>query len=141
MSEARIDLPSFSRTNAGTTSTQAPAVSSTLLKSISIVIACRNERNHIRAFIDSLLAQDLSGFDWEIIVADGASNDGTRELLSELASANSKILVIDNPGRIASTGLNAAIRAARGEIILRMDAHTEYARDYIQRCVEALETM
>jgi succinoglycan biosynthesis protein ExoA len=141
MSEARIDSPSFSCTKPGANSTPVPAVSSTLPKSISIVIACRNERSHIRAFIDSLLAQDLSGFDWEIIVADGASSDGTREALSELASANSKILVLDNPGRIASTGLNAAIRAARGEIILRMDAHTEYAQDYIQRCVEALETM
>jgi glycosyltransferase involved in cell wall biosynthesis len=108
-------------------------------KRISIVSACRNEREHIRAFVDSLLAQDLSGFDWEIIVADGASSDGTREALADMATGNPRVMVIDNPGRIASTGLNAAIRAASGEIILRMDAHTEYARDYIQRCVRTLE--
>jgi succinoglycan biosynthesis protein ExoA len=110
------------------------------LKGISIVSACRNERKHIRAFIDSLLAQDLAGFDWEIIIADGASEDGTKEALSEVSRENPRVAVIDNPSRIVSTGLNAAIRAARGDIILRMDAHTEYASDYIQRCVEALET-
>jgi glycosyltransferase involved in cell wall biosynthesis len=109
------------------------------LKRISIVSACRNERKHIRAFIDSLLAQDLAGFDWEIIIADGASEDGTRETLSEVSRENLRVVVIDNPSRIVSTGLNAAIRAAQGDIILRMDAHTEYASDYIQRCVEALE--
>jgi glycosyltransferase involved in cell wall biosynthesis len=110
------------------------------LKGISIVSACRNERKHIRAFIDSLLAQDLAGFDWEIIIADGASEDGTKEALSEVSRENPRVAVIDNPSRIVSTGLNAAIRAARGDIILRMDAHTEYASDYIQRCVETLET-
>ena len=110
------------------------------LRGISIVSACRNERKHIRAFIDSLLAQDLAGFDWEIIIADGASEDGTKEALSEVSRENPRVAVIDNPSRIVSTGLNAAIRAARGDIILRMDAHTEYASDYIQRCVEALET-
>jgi succinoglycan biosynthesis protein ExoA len=113
---------------------------SVAVQRISVVSACRNERAHIRAFVDSLLAQELAGFDWEIIIADGASNDGTREILEELAAANSRLVVIDNPARIVSTGLNAAIRAARGEIILRMDAHTEYAPDYARRCVETLET-
>jgi glycosyltransferase involved in cell wall biosynthesis len=108
-------------------------------KKVSIAIACRNESKHIQTFIDSLLTQDLDGFDWEIIIADGASDDGTRELLSEVARRNPRILIIDNPSRIVSTGLNAAIRAARGQIILRMDAHTEYAPDYIRRCVETLE--
>lgn len=107
---------------------------------ISIVSACRNEAPHIRVFLDSLLAQDLDGFDWEIIVADGMSNDGTREALLEYAARNPRISVIDNPARIVSTGLNAAIRAARGEIILRIDAHTEYAPDYVRKCVETLES-
>src|SRR5256885_2858336 len=47
--------------------------------------------------------------------------------------------IIDNPGRFVSNGLNAAIRAARGEIIIRMDAHTEYAPDYVRECVAALQ--
>jgi GT2 family glycosyltransferase len=106
---------------------------------ISIVVACRNERAHIRAFLDSLLAQDTGGMGWEAIIADGMSDDGTRELLEEYCAGRPQIRVIDNPGRIVSTGLNAAIRAARGEIVLRMDVHTVYAPDYCRKCVETLE--
>ena len=57
----------------------------------------------------------------EVIVADGMSDDGTREILARLAREDGRLRVIDNPGRIVSTGLNAAIRAARGEVVLRMD--------------------
>jgi succinoglycan biosynthesis protein ExoA len=108
-------------------------------KNISIVAACRNECKHIRAFTESLLAQDLRGFDWEVIIADGISDDGTRELLSQFALGNPRIRIIENSFRIVATGLNAAIRAARGDIVLRMDTHTEYAPDYVKKCVDALE--
>ena len=91
---------------------------------ISLVVACRNEAKHIRLFLDSLLAQDMQGFDWQIVVADGASDDGTRQVLQEYANRNPRIAVIDNPAKIVSCGLNSAIKAARGAIILRMDAHT-----------------
>jgi succinoglycan biosynthesis protein ExoA len=108
-------------------------------RTLSIVVACRNEVNHVKAFLNSLLTQDLVDFDWEVIIADGGSDDGTTELLAEVARSNSNITVIENPIGIVSTGLNAAIRQARGNIILRMDAHTEYAPNYVRSCVEALE--
>ena len=110
------------------------------MRNISIVVACRNESVHMRAFMNSLLQQDLNGFNWEIIIADGQSDDGTRELLTATASADSRISIINNPLRIVAAGLNAAIRSARGDIILRMDAHTEYARDYVRKCVDTLES-
>lgn len=108
-------------------------------RTISIVVACRNEAKYIQRFMKSLLAQDFAGYDWEAVIADGASNDGTRGLLTEIAASNPQIIVIDNPGKIASSGLNAAIRAASGEVVLRMDAHTEYAVDYVRKCVEILD--
>jgi glycosyltransferase involved in cell wall biosynthesis len=106
--------------------------------SISIVVACRNEAGHIRALLDSILKQDLYGYRWEAIVADGMSDDGTWEILQQYCENHLQIRAIRNPGRIASTGLNAGIRAAVGEIVLRMDAHTDYAPDYCRRCVETL---
>ena len=106
---------------------------------VSVIVACRNEMRDIRGFLDSLISQQLSGLDWEVIVADGLSHDGTRAVLEEYAGAHGRIRVIDNPGRIVSTGLNAAIRAAKGDIVVRLDAHTAYAPDYIRRCVEVLE--
>jgi succinoglycan biosynthesis protein ExoA len=106
---------------------------------ISVIIPCRNEKQHIREFLDSLLIQDLEP-DWqlEVLAADGLSDDGTREDLRQYSETTPTVRVIDNPGRIVSTGLNAAIGAATGEIIVRMDAHTTYAQDYIRECVRAL---
>src|SRR6266487_1501498 len=106
--------------------------------SISIVVACRNERNAIKPFLESLLLQETPGLTWEAWIADGMSDDGTRLLLAEYAATHPNLYILDNAGKIVSFGLNAAIREARGEIVLRMDAHTRYAPDYCRRCVEAL---
>jgi glycosyltransferase involved in cell wall biosynthesis len=106
---------------------------------ISIIVACRNEIKHIRSLLDSLLSQDMAGISWEAIVADGMSDDGTRDVLEEYGARYPQLRFVANPGRIASTGLNAAIRAASGEIIIRMDAHTSYAPNYCRLCVETLE--
>jgi succinoglycan biosynthesis protein ExoA len=106
---------------------------------VSIVVACRNEIRHIRAFLESLVEQDLRGIAWEALIADGMSDDGTRQVLREFSAGHPQVRMIDNPGRVVSPGLNAAIRAARGEIIVRMDAHTCYAADYTARCLAELE--
>src|SRR5262249_38756535 len=106
---------------------------------VSIVVACRNEIAHIRRFLDSLFAQEIGGLQWEAVIADGMSTDGTREVLDEYAQTHREVCVVLNPGRIVSTGLNTAIRAARGRYILRFDAHSYYAPDYCRKCIEALE--
>jgi succinoglycan biosynthesis protein ExoA len=106
---------------------------------VSIMVACRNEINHIRPLLESILAQDMGELRWEAIIADGMSDDGTREVVQEYSSRHPQLRVISNANRIVSTGLNAAIRMASGTIILRMDAHTSYAPDYCRVCVETLE--
>jgi succinoglycan biosynthesis protein ExoA len=106
--------------------------------SVSIVVPCRNEARAIDAFLNSLLNQELEDINWEAIIADGMSDDGTRKVLQQFSTEHRQIRIIDNPSHIASTGLNACIRAAKGEIIIRMDVHTEYKADYVQRCVEVL---
>ena len=83
----------------------------------------------------SLLAQETPGLDLEVLIADGMSTDDTRARLAEWARQHPFIQIIDNPGKIVSTGLNAAIQEARGEFLLRMDMHTEYAPDYIRNCI------
>jgi succinoglycan biosynthesis protein ExoA len=106
---------------------------------VSIIVACRNEITHIRRFLDSLLSQDMEDITWEAILADGMSDDGTREILDRCGAEHSQLRILSNPGRIVSTGLNAAIRAACGDIIIRMDAHSWYAPTYCRLCVETLE--
>lgn len=105
---------------------------------VSVIVPCRNEKGYIEAAIKSMLSQNDVEGGFEIIVADGMSDDGTRVILDRLVEQDTRLRVIDNPGRIVPTGLNAAIRYARGEIIIRMDAHTEYAQDYIKQCVVTL---
>jgi succinoglycan biosynthesis protein ExoA len=109
------------------------------IPAISVVVPSRNEKNHIEATVRSILAQKAPAGGFEVIVADGMSEDGTREILNRLAEREPCLRIIDNPNRIVSTGLNSAIRVARGEVIIRIDAHTEYAPDYVRECVGVLE--
>ncbi len=109
-------------------------------KKISIISPCRNEFDFIQVFVESLLAQELSAnCELEVLIADGMSEDATRDILDATATSHQNLRIINNPRKIVSTGLNEAIRAATGEIIVRMDAHTSYPKDYVRNCVETLE--
>jgi succinoglycan biosynthesis protein ExoA len=105
---------------------------------VSIIIPVRNEARCIAGCLETLLRQDYPADRMEVLVAEGMSGDGTREILSCFQAQDTRVRVIDNPNGIVSTGLNAAIREARGEVIVRMDAHTEYAPDYVRQCVAVL---
>jgi glycosyltransferase involved in cell wall biosynthesis len=106
---------------------------------VSVIIPCRNELAHIESCVRSILAQELGGISFEVIVADGLSDDGTRDILARLAKEDSHLRIVDNPQKIVSTGLNLAIRAARGSVIMRIDVHTEYASDYLWQCLQVLQ--
>ena len=82
------------------------------------------------------LAVDPGGI--EVLVADGMSGDETREILRSLAATHDNLRMIDNRGGIVATGLNAALASAAGEIIVRVDGHTEIAPDYVRQCVTEL---
>ncbi len=97
---------------------------------ISVVIPCYNEEKYIPSLMENLLSQDYPQNMTELIFADGMSSDRTRTLLEEFAKKHPRIVVIDNPGRYVPTGLNAAIQASKGKVIIRMDAHSIYPLDY-----------
>ena len=106
---------------------------------VSVIVPCRNEAAHLPHFLQGVFAQGLpAGCALEVIVADGDSDDGTRQELLRWQAREPGLVVIDNPQRIVSTGLNAAIAAARGELLVRMDVHTTYAPDYIAMCAQVL---
>jgi glycosyltransferase involved in cell wall biosynthesis len=106
---------------------------------VTIIVPCRNEARHVEPFCRSVLAQQMADdVRLQLVIADGMSDDGTRERLAQLAADDPRIVWIDNPGRIVSTGLNRALGRAEGEVIVRMDVHTEYAPDYVAQCLAAL---
>ena len=105
---------------------------------VSLIVPIRNEVRHIGRFIDDVMKQDYPIDRLEIIIADGMSDDGTREELKRVVAneCGKSIKVIENPKKIVSTGLNDAIRKASGNIIIRMDVRCIHPHDYITKLVE-----
>ena len=93
----------------------------------------RNEAAHIEACVRSILSQRVDG-QLEVVVADGRSSDET-DYLASAAGA----VVVDNPDGKTPAGLNAALAAARGDVVVRFDAHAEMPPGYIAACLRALE--
>jgi cellulose synthase/poly-beta-1,6-N-acetylglucosamine synthase-like glycosyltransferase len=106
---------------------------------VSVVIPCRDEEAYIEPCIRELQRQDWPSDRLEILIADGMSVDATREILGRLASEDSRIRLLDNPGRIQAAGLNECIRNSHGEVVVRMDVHASYAPDFVRQCVSELE--
>jgi succinoglycan biosynthesis protein ExoA len=103
----------------------------------SVLVPVLNEEAHIRDAVDAMCAQDFDG-EIEFLFMDGGSTDGTRTILEELAAADPRIRVLDNPGRTTPHALNVGLAAARGEFVVRMDAHAFYPPRYIAAGVERL---
>jgi succinoglycan biosynthesis protein ExoA len=113
-------------------------MSSDNLPFVSVVMPVRNEAAFIVQTLKGLLAQDYPVDCMEIIVADGMSDDKTREILGEYVRRYPFVKMLDNPGRIVSFGLNAAIANAQGQIIVRIDGHCEVAQDFLRQNVKLL---
>lgn len=107
------------------------------LPMVSIVMPCRNESAFIAKCLDSLIANDYPKDRLEIVVVDGMSTDGTREIVKKYDKDFIKI--IDNPALIKPTALNIGIKETRSDIVMRIDAHTVYEPNYISRLVEGLD--
>jgi len=74
----------------------------------------------------------------EVIVADGMSTDSSRGVVAGLQNAHPRLRLIDNPGKTAPVALNAALRVAQGDVVVRVDGHCVIAPDYVRRCVDHL---
>jgi succinoglycan biosynthesis protein ExoA len=107
---------------------------------VSIIVPVYNEAAYIKQCLESILRNEYPRDRFEILVIDGGSTDGTHEIIEQMAKQYPQIIILKNYKRIQSVAMNIGIRNSRGEIIIRMDAHTLYAPDYIHRCVELLET-
>jgi glycosyltransferase involved in cell wall biosynthesis len=109
-----------------------------ILPFVSVIVPMLNEERYITQCLLSLLSQDYPADRFEIIVADGGSEDASVRLVRQLGVQHSKIRLIPNPRRLASSGLNEGIRHAEGEIIARLDAHCRAPADYLSLCVQYL---
>jgi glycosyltransferase involved in cell wall biosynthesis len=106
---------------------------------VSVIIPIRNERHFIARTLEGILQQDYPADRYEVVVADGMSDDGTREIVAAHADRDGRVRLVDNAERVTPSGLNAAIAASRGEILCRIDGHCEVAHDFISQNVTLLE--
>jgi glycosyltransferase involved in cell wall biosynthesis len=106
---------------------------------VSVIIPCRNEEKFIAKCLDSIIAQDYPKEKREVLVVDGMSEDKTREIVKQYNHCYSFIKMLDNPQKIVPTAMNLGIKNARGNIIVRMDAHAEYPKDYLSKIVYWLD--
>jgi len=106
---------------------------------VSIIIPCRNEEKYISQCINSLLGNNYPKDLIEIMVIDGMSEDNTRKIIKEYIKKYSFIKLIDNSAKIVPSAMNIGIKKAKGEIIIRIDAHNNYASDYIEKLIFWLE--
>lgn len=119
---------------------QTPEHRGTTTNLLSVIAPCRNEAAYVDNFCDSVLRQQLPpNWRMEVLVADGESDDGTRERLFQRCAQDDRLQLVENPGRIVSTGLNACIARAKGDVIARLDIHTQFASDYLEKCLKTLE--
>jgi len=109
--------------------------------SVSVIIPCRNEEKTIHLVLDAIHAQTYPRELQQVVIADGFSEDRTREQIESFKTSHPDldVMVVNNPKRIIPAGLNAAILASSGDLIVRMDAHSIPNPDYVALCVDALE--
>lgn len=105
---------------------------------ISVVCPIYNEEKYIASFIKSILKQDYPKDDLEILLVDGMSKDKTREIISECAENNPCICLVDNPQQTVPYAMNYGIKYAKGDVIIRLDAHAEYPSNYFSVLAQKL---
>jgi len=105
---------------------------------ISAIVPCRNENKFLRSCLDSIVNNDYPKDMLEVLVVDGMSEDGTRKILRDYSQKYPQIRTLDNFRKITPCALNIGIKEAKGDIIIRMDAHASYAKDYISNCLKYL---
>ncbi|MCX6486353.1 MAG: glycosyltransferase family 2 protein [Rhodoluna sp.] len=102
---------------------------------VSVIMPVLNEEHHLVDAVASVLAQN---FDGELLIALGPSADGTDKVAAKLAKADSRIRLVPNPRGLTTVGMNLCIKLAKHDYIVRVDAHSEPAPNYISRGVEIL---
>lgn len=107
---------------------------------VTVIMPVRNESAYIERALEAVLGQDYPIDLLQILIVDGHSDDDTRQRAQRLAAArNREITIVDNPGRIAPCALNAGLRAATGDLIVRVDGHCEIGPTYVAHGVAHLE--
>ncbi len=116
-----------------------PVAKAEALPFVTVVVPCRNEEKHIRRCLESILANDYPKERMEILVLDGMSEDHTGAIVADYAQRYPQLRLVNNPTRTIPTAMNRGIRQAQGEVVMKVDAHSTYPKDYVSNSIHFLE--
>ena len=102
---------------------------------VSVILPIRNEADFIGRCLRSVMGNDVPAERMEILVVDGMSDDGTREIVRSLAAEDPRIRLLDNTRRTVPFAMNLGLAESKGDIIIRIDGHTTITADYVEQCV------
>ncbi len=110
-----------------------------MLPRVSVIVPCYNEQSTIYLLLEALFKQTYPRAGMEVIIADGLSTDGTRDVIAVFQKdfPDLCVRIVENPRRSIPASLNRAIEAARGEILIRLDGHSTPYPDYVENSVKA----
>lgn len=105
---------------------------------ISVICPIYNEEKYIEKCINSILEQDYPKDDLEVLFVDGMSKDKTRDIIKVFSLEYPFIKLLDNPDKYVPQAMNKGIKESKGEIVIRIDAHSSYPYNYVSYLVENL---
>ena len=100
---------------------------------VSVIVPARNAAETLDKALDSILSQDYDG-PLEVIVADGSDNSATADIVRKRPG----VLLIRNAQKTIGFGINTAIEAASGDVLVRCDAHSRLPQGYVRKAVTSL---
>jgi glycosyltransferase involved in cell wall biosynthesis len=102
---------------------------------VSIIIPIYNEEKYIAKCLDSIIKSDFDKDKMEVLLVDGGSSDKTVEIIKEYQKKYPFFKLLHNPKKIVPVAMNIGIKNARGEYIIRLDAHSMYPKDYFKKLI------
>lgn len=110
---------------------------------ISFIIIALNAEHALNKSLSSLKKQDYPHKDIEVILVDGMSSDKTKKVMQDFQKEDTsfaRVIVKDNPGKYLACGWNVALKEVSGDVVLRVDAHTEFPADFISKNIKCIES-
>jgi len=105
---------------------------------VSIIMPVRNEAAFIEQAVKSVLGSDYPAERMEVLVVDGLSDDRTRQIVEKLSESDARVKMLDNPRRIVPTAMNIGLKAAQGDVFIRVDGHAQIPPDFVTRSIQCL---
>ncbi len=102
---------------------------------VSIIIPILNEEKYIAKSLDSIIESDFDKSKMEVLLIDGGSKDKTVEIIKEYQKSYPFLKLLNNPKKIVPVAMNIGIKSAKGEYIIRLDAHSSYPKDYFSKLI------